>query len=55
MSYFDEETIDFINDLLEKDPQKRLGSNGTIEIRNHPFFDDIDWEELEARNITPEF
>ena len=37
---------DIIRKLTEKDPLKRLGVNGFEEIRDHPFFKDIDWEKL---------
>ena len=36
-----------ITRLLEKNPAKRLGSNGDAdEIVNHPWFKDIDWSKL---------
>jgi len=43
--------------LLMKPPQRRLGSGptGSQEIRQHPFFASIDWEKLEAREVTPPF
>lgn len=36
-------------DLLKKlitDPEKRLGRNGVQEIKNHPFFASIDWDNI---------
>lgn len=31
--------------LLKKDPSKRLGAlKGIYEIKNHPYFADVDWE-----------
>lgn len=41
--------------LLERDPEKRLGSNGASEIRNHEFFSDINWHKLMARKVKPLF
>ncbi|KAF2278183.1 uncharacterized protein EI97DRAFT_247774 [Westerdykella ornata] len=48
-----EEAIDLINRLLCSDPAKRLGANaeekfasGGEEIRNHPWFADINWATL---------
>jgi hypothetical protein len=37
---------------LEKDPTKRLGSGpkGISEIKEHPFFETIDWNSVE--NLT---
>jgi len=31
---------------LHKDPTKRLGNNGFEEVKDHPFFADIDFEKL---------
>lgn len=41
--------------LLEKDPEKRLGSkNGPVEIMEHPFYAGIDWQKLMERTFdTP--
>lgn len=47
--------MNFISQCLEKDPKKRLGSNGLDEIINHPWFDDIDKAQLLKRQIPPPF
>ena len=41
--------------LLRKIPNERLGSGAedVADIKRQPFFDQIDWEKLEARKITP--
>lgn len=44
---------DIIDRLLEPDPAKRLGSNGIDEIKKHPFFEEIDWEKIKKKQITP--
>jgi len=36
---------DFITSLL-REPENRLGSNGVAEIKQHPFFEDLDWDNL---------
>uniref|UniRef100_A0A8C7Y2Y3 Serum/glucocorticoid regulated kinase 1 n=1 Tax=Oryzias sinensis TaxID=183150 RepID=A0A8C7Y2Y3_9TELE len=42
--------------LLQKDRTKRLGcTNDFIEIKNHVFFSPINWDELNAKKITPPF
>jgi serum/glucocorticoid-regulated kinase 2 len=41
--------------LLERDPAKRLGYNGAEEIRNHPFFEDINWQKLLAKEYQMPF
>ena len=44
-----EEAYDLINKLLEPDPKKRLGCQGAEDIKNHLFFQDIDWENLRRK------
>lgn len=46
---------DFILRLLNKQPAKRLGANGSDEVKNHPFFDGIHWTDLLAKRIQPPF
>ena len=36
------ECFDILEKLLNKDPLKRLGNNGSQEILNHPFFKGLD-------------
>lgn len=40
-----------IGALLERDPEKRLGNNGFEEIKNHEFFNGLDWDLLEKRKL----
>eukprot|EP00079_Xenopus_tropicalis_P023311 XP_012815624.1 PREDICTED: protein kinase C delta type-like [Xenopus tropicalis] len=42
-----------LNELLEKDPEKRLGTTG--DIRSHPFFRSIKWAELESLKVPSPF
>ena len=44
-SWIEENAKDLINKLLNKDPEKRIGSGkeGAENIKKHPFFSDIDW------------
>lgn len=37
---------DFITKLLIKNPDERLGANGVDEIKAHPFFKEINWDDL---------
>ena len=53
---FEEGTIDhvmkdLISKLLIKDGLQRLGANGPAEVMAHPWFDDIDWDNID--NIAP--
>ncbi|KAF7723673.1 hypothetical protein EC973_001764 [Apophysomyces ossiformis] len=50
------EARDFMERLMTLDPEKRLGANGPDEVKNHPFFKDIDWEKLlsESPSFVPQ-
>lgn len=42
--------------LLERDPEKRLGSDGGASaIKAHPFFAPIDWTKLSLRQVSPPY
>ncbi|KAI8074668.1 kinase-like domain-containing protein [Gongronella butleri] len=41
--------------LLTRDPEQRLGSNGSSEIKSHPFFASIDWQLLMQKKVQPPF
>lgn len=41
-----EESKDLITQLLQHNPIDRLGAGGAHEVKEHPFFDDINWEAL---------
>lgn len=42
---------DLIEKLLTKQPHKRLGSGGVLEIQSHDFFDGIHWDLIEKRQL----
>jgi len=46
-----------LSGLLKLDPPERLGGTlrGTESIRCHPFFWGLNWEALEARELTPPY
>ncbi|XP_044143699.1 protein kinase C theta type-like [Bufo gargarizans] len=52
-SWFDADLKDLVKKLLCQNPEKRLGVCGNI--REHPFFSTIGWEELEERRAQPPF
>lgn len=46
----------FLQALLQRDPDKRLGGNaGGDEVKNHAFFQSLDWIALEERRVKPPF
>ena len=50
------EAIDFINKLLERKQEKRLGSkNGVKELMTHPWLKYYPWEELKEKSLPPPF
>ncbi|EGR30822.1 protein kinase domain protein [Ichthyophthirius multifiliis] len=53
--YFSKDASDIIQALLQNDPDKRLGKNGCKEIKEHIFFQDIDWDKLKNLEIQPPF
>lgn len=41
-----EEALDLINRLICTDPEQRLGAKSSEEVREHPFFKEIDWDTI---------
>jgi len=54
-SKFSPECKDLLEKLFVVDPKKRLGAGGSHEIKEHPFFKDIDWEQLQSLAVVPPF
>jgi len=50
---FDAVSRDFCQRLLDKDPARRLGANGTAEIMRHGWFDGLDWDAIQANTVEP--
>ncbi|CAD8172037.1 unnamed protein product [Paramecium octaurelia] len=49
------EGADFINRLLQRKPQQRLGFNESQEIRQHPWFLNFPWQKLKNFELVPPF
>ena len=48
--------MDLIKKLQIKNPEHRLGSeNGSEDIKNHPWFNDIDFDEILERKVNFEY
>ncbi|RYC58496.1 hypothetical protein CHU98_g7722 [Xylaria longipes] len=41
--------------LLDRNPAKRLGANGSVEIKSHLFFESINWRMVLQRKYEPAF
>ena len=54
---FSDEAKDLIKQLLNLDPNKRLGSgpNGFENLKSHKYFEDIDWDDLENKKVDAPF
>ena len=46
---------DLLTQLLDRNPERRLGAKGPSEIKAHPFFNSIDWRKLLQRKYDPTF
>jgi len=53
VEFLNQESKYFISALLEKQPTNRLGSTGASEVKNHPFFEGINWDDLFELNFEP--
>ena len=40
------ECRDLIDQLLQSDPEQRLGHGGAAELKAHPWFAGLDWDNL---------
>ncbi|EGR29368.1 protein kinase domain protein [Ichthyophthirius multifiliis] len=54
-SYLSNNCINFIDGLLQKNPQQRLGYNGAHEVKQHPWLMNINWDILLSKQYRPPF
>mmetsp|Transcript_10214 Transcript_10214/g.22707 ORF Transcript_10214/g.22707 Transcript_10214/m.22707 type:complete len:161 (+) Transcript_10214:2072-2554(+) len=52
---FNEDAASLCRQLLDKNEATRLGANGCNEIMSHPWFRDVNWEEIIADRMKPPF
>ena len=52
---FTEDASDIISKLLNRNPKKRLGQGGAVEVKRHIFFNTMNWGMLETGNVEPPF
>ena len=50
-----ENAIDFINGLIQRKAENRLGNKDIMEIKSHPWFKDLNWEDLINQLIDAPF
>ena len=50
-----QEAVNFINGLLQRKVECRLGNKDINELINHPWFNDFDWKNLLKQNLEPPF
>jgi serine/threonine protein kinase len=54
--FLSEAAADLLGRMLARDPEARIGAKGGIrKIREHPFFEGINWEDVLAKRIKPPF
>ena len=49
------EASDFVNKLVKRKVEQRLGLNGALEIKNHIWFREFNWTALFHKKIKPPF
>ena len=52
---FSPAAADLVGGLLQRDPARRLGAGpgGMAQLKRHPFFAEVDWAAMEAREVVP--
>lgn len=48
-------SVDFFSKIFVTNPSKRLGSKGAFEIKSHPFFKEIKWDDILLMKVKPPF
>ncbi len=52
-AFLSPDATDLMRRLLRKKAERRLGSRGPHEVKEHAFFADVDWDLVEARAYKP--
>lgn len=53
-SFLKEDAKSFLRGLLTRDVSQRLGTQGVEEVKDHPFFNDLDWMRVYNKDYVPE-
>lgn len=49
------EAADFVNKLIKRKPEYRLGFNGIQQIKDHPWLNGLNWDKLRSKDIESPF
>lgn len=49
---FSDEVKHFMRRLMDTNPATRLGANGADEVKNHPFFEGIEWDKVTSKEAA---
>ena len=49
------EAADFINKLIRRKPENRLGYTSILELKNHPWLCGLNWDKLRSKEIDSPF
>jgi hypothetical protein len=49
------EAADFVNKLLQRKPANRLGYNSPVEVKNHAWLKDVNWQEIVEKKAKAPF
>ena len=52
---FSPDLVSLLSGLLQFYPERRLGYNGAAEIKNHPWFQSLDWTVASRLGLEPPF
>jgi serum/glucocorticoid-regulated kinase 2 len=53
--HFVPETCSLLSGMLTRKVEDRLGYRGAVDIKSHAFFRGLNWEEIAARKVKPQF
>jgi serine/threonine protein kinase len=53
--FFNSNICDFVNRLLKRKSEERLGYNGIYEIKNHPWLNKVKWDKILKKEIKSPF